>query len=61
MGSNGIVFAPLKGKTADVPAGLEGTVYAVVTSASSGMVTDDTVVAGPAILDFGLLSSVRQV
>lgn len=60
IGSTGTQFAKISGKSATLPKGLEGTVYAVVTSASSGAVGDDTVVAGPAIITFGLPSAARQ-
>jgi len=45
------IFVPIKNKSATLPKELAGTVYAVVTS-TDGTVTDDTTVAGPAVLWF---------
>ncbi|KAG8844846.1 hypothetical protein FRB96_002806 [Tulasnella sp. 330] len=45
------VFMPISGGKVTIPKGLEGTVYAVV-STNGTAVTDDTTVAGPAIFEF---------
>lgn len=61
IGSAGTKFVAIDSKKRVViPRDLDGTNYAVVTTASSGAVTDDVVVAGPAVFDFGLTSSARQ-
>jgi hypothetical protein len=44
-------FAPIKDGKVTIPADLKGQVYAVVTS-NGTVVTDDNIVAGPAILGF---------
>ncbi|CAK5281050.1 unnamed protein product [Mycena citricolor] len=45
------LFAPIVNKTAKLPSNLQGTVYAVVSSNGSA-VSDDTTLAGPAIMQF---------
>ncbi|KAG8838889.1 hypothetical protein FRB91_007326 [Serendipita sp. 411] len=53
-------FAPLDGyKTATIPENLVGTVYVVISS-NGTMVSDDSTVAGPAILEFRLPEMARQ-
>lgn len=47
-------------KSVTIPANLQGTVYAVVTTVSTGTVTDSNTIAGPVILDFGLSPSAPQ-
>lgn len=61
-GTAGTVFAPITSSNmVMIPQGLQGTYYAVLTTASAGAVTDDTIQAGPAIVNFGLPSNARQI
>jgi len=53
-------FAPLdSSNSATIPADLIGTVYVVI-STNGTVVTDDSTVAGPAILNFRLPETARQ-
>jgi hypothetical protein len=45
-----VIPVEIKNGKADVPAGLQGTVYAVVSKDKSA--SDDSTIAGPAILTF---------
>jgi len=47
------IYAPVHDNTIEIPKGLAGTAYAVLTTSSSA-VSDDNTLAGPAIFDFGL-------
>ncbi|KAL0950675.1 hypothetical protein HGRIS_007459 [Hohenbuehelia grisea] len=54
-------FAEIQNNQVTVPAGLEGNVYAVVSKSSGPALTDEDVVAGPAILQFNFDSQGRAL
>ncbi|KAF9028764.1 hypothetical protein BDZ89DRAFT_986507 [Hymenopellis radicata] len=52
-----MITAPIKDGMVTIPSTLRGTVYLVVSNDKSGAVSDDTTVAGPAVLEFHFDSS----